>query len=98
MDKGAGIAIAATSSDPEHAKHFGTESGAVLLKRTNKQYRRRRSQFVSQADKLNGRWVPRGRFHGNAHPTAAQKRTARHIRRNNLGSDRKDAELRRAQA
>jgi len=98
IDKGAGIAIAATDHDAEHAKHFGTESGAVLLKRTNKQYRRRRSQFATQADKLNGRWTARGRFHGNPHPTAAQKRTARHIRRNNLGSDRKDSELRRARA
>jgi len=98
LDKGAGIAIAATDSDAEHAQHFGTESGAVLLKRTDNQYRRRRSKFNSQADNLNGRWTARGRFHGNSKPTAAQKRTARHIRRNNLGSERKDAELRRAQA
>ena len=98
LDKGASIAIAATDSDAEHARHFGTESGAVLLKRTGGQYRRRRSRFSSQADSLNGRWTARGRFHGNPHPTAAQRRTARHIRRNNLGSERKDTELRRAQA
>jgi transposase len=98
LDKGASIAIAATNSDAEHARHFGSESGAILLKRTNKQYRRRRSQFSSQADKLSGRWTARGRFHGNPNPTAAQKRTARHIRRNNLGNDRKDTELRRARA
>ena len=98
MDKGAGIAIAATDSDAEHARHFGTESSAVLLKRTNKQYRKQRSRLASRADKLSGRWTAGGRFHGNPNPTAAQRRTARHIRRNNLGSDRKDTELRRAQA
>jgi hypothetical protein len=98
IDKGAGIAIAATNSDAEHAQHFGEGAGAVLLKRTKNQYRRRRSQFSSQADKLNGHWTSRGRFHGNPHPTAAQKRTAKHIRRNNLGSKRKDTELRRARA
>ena len=98
IDKGAGIAIAATDSDAEHARHFGTESGAVLLKRTGKQYRRQRSRLATRADKLSGRWTASGRFHGNSKPTEAQKRTARRIRRNNLGSRRKDSELRRAQA
>jgi transposase len=98
IDKGAGIAVTATNSDAEHAQHFGTEAGEVLLKRTNRQHRRRRSQFSSQSDKLNGRWTKRGRFHGNPNPTAAQRREAKHIRRNNLGTDRKDAELRRARA
>jgi transposase len=54
--------------------------------------------LASRADKLSGRWTASGRFHGNPTPTAAQRRTARHIRRNNLGSGRKDAELCRAQA
>jgi hypothetical protein len=98
IDKGAGIAIAATNSDAEHARHFGQESGKVLLKRTGKQYRRQRSRFASRADKLSGRWTANGRFHGNPKPTRAQRNQARHIRRNNLGSGRKDAELRRAQA
>ena len=98
IDKGASIAITATNSDAEHAQHFGTEAGPILLKRTGRQYRRRRSQFSSQADKLNGHWTKRGRFHGNPHPIAVQKRTAKHIRRNNLGSKRKDTELRRARA
>jgi hypothetical protein len=98
LDKGAGIAIAATNSDAEHAAHFGTEAGAVLLKRTNKQYRRRRIQFSTQADSLNGHWTSSGRFHGNPQPTAAQRRTARHIRANNLGPERKGTELRRARA
>jgi hypothetical protein len=98
IDKGANIAITATDSDAEHAQHFGQEAGDVLRKRTGRQYRRRRSQFSSQADKLNGHWTSRGRFHGNPHPTKAERRTARHIRRNNLGSERKDTELRRARA
>ena len=98
IDKGAGIAIAATDSDAEHAKHFGPESGTVLLKRTGNQYRRQRSRLASRADNLSGHWTSGGRFHGNPKPTAAQRRTARRIRRNNLGSRRKDAELRRAQA
>ena len=98
IDKGASIAIAATDSDAEHARHFGPESGAVLLKRTGRQYRRQRSRLASRADKLSGRWTAGGRFHGNPKPTAAQRRTARHIRHNNLGSNRKDSELRRTQA
>jgi len=69
-----------------------------LLKRTGRQYRRRRSQFSSQADKLNGHWTSRGRFHGNPNPTKAERRKAKHIRRNNLGSERKNNELRRARA
>jgi putative transposase len=98
LDKGVGIAIAATNSYAEQAKHFGPESGVVLLKRTGKQYRRQRSRFASQADRLSGRWTPSGRFHGNPNPTRSQRNKARNIRRNNLGSGRKNTELRRARA
>jgi hypothetical protein len=69
VDKGASIALTATNADAEHAQHFGPEAGSILLKRTSRQYRRRRSQFSSQADNLNGRWTKRGRFHGNPKPT-----------------------------
>jgi predicted RNA-binding Zn-ribbon protein involved in translation (DUF1610 family) len=98
IDKGANIAIAATDSDPEHARFFGTEAGEVLGRRSERSYRRSRSKLASYADHLSGRHTPGGRFHGNPNPTAAQRHTARHIRKNNLGSKRADAEQRRTEA
>jgi putative transposase len=98
IDKGANIAIAATDSDPEHAKFFGEDAGEVLGRRSERSFRRGRSQIASYADNLNGRHTPGGRFHGNPNPTAAQRRTAKHIRRNNLGFKRQDNEQRRCEA
>ena len=98
MDKGVDIAIAATDSDPEHALLFGEEAGKVLIKRSERSFRRGRSRLASHADNLAGRHTPSGRFHGNPNSTAAQRAKASRIRRRNLGTARRDAEQRRAQA
>jgi len=98
LDKGANIAITATDSDPERANFFGKEAGEILGRRSERSYRRGRSRLASYADNLNGRHTPGGRFHGNPNPTEAQRRTARRIRRNNLGTKRRDAEQRRCEA
>ena len=98
LDKGANNAIVATGSDAEHAQFFGTQMGEVLRRCSDRSFRRGRSQFQSRADNLSGRFTPKGRFHGNPNPTEAQKRTARNIRRNNLGTTRRDNEERRAHA
>ena len=98
LDKGANIAIAATASDPEHAVFLGSDAGTILGRRSERSFRKGRSRLASRADNLAGRHAPSGRFHGNPTPTAAQKRTARHIRRCNLGTTRRDAEQRRCEA
>jgi transposase len=98
IDKGANIAIVATGSDAEHARFFGTDAGEILGRRSERLFRRARSRMAARADRLAGRYTPSGRFHGNPNPTGAQRRTARHIRRHNLGTRRRDAEQRRAEA
>jgi len=98
LDKGANIATVATDSDPEHALFFGREAGDVLGRRSEKSYRRQRSRLASYADNLAGRHTPSGHFHGNPNPTRSEKCKAKHIRRNNLGSSRRDAEQRRCEA
>jgi transposase len=98
LDKGANNAIVATSSGPEQAQFLGTDMGAVLRRRSDRSYRRGRSQLQSRADNSAGRFTSKGRFHGNPNPTEAQKVIARHIRRNNLGTTRHDNEERKAQA
>lgn len=98
IDKGANIAITATDSNPEHALFLGSEAGEILSRRSERSFRRHRSHLASRADRLAGRQTSSGRFHGNPNPTVTQKRTARHLRHNNLGAKRRDAEQRRAEA